>query len=108
MLEFTHPTLNTEITAIGGHYVFIKEGRLDYRTDQILYHVGYAVIDSSCCGTGGAAYASVAGFIRSWHCGDADNGRPISRIEPIQNRAVQNAIRRIIHARESVPQVDFI
>ena len=108
MVDFIHPELNTEIKAIGGHYVLIREKRLDYRSDQILYHVGYAVIDTSCCGTGGAAYASVAGYIRQWHCRYDENNRPVSEIEPIQDKAVQKNIRRLITAGEHVPQVNFI
>lgn len=107
MLEFVHPKLNTEIHAIGGHYVFIKEERLGYASDQILYHVGYAVIDSSCCGTGGAAYAQVAGYVRHWHCGTSENQQPLSLIEPIENKTDQNNIRQLIITREGVPQVNF-
>ena len=108
MFEFTHPGLNTEITAIGGHYVFVKENCLTYEADQILYHVGYAVIDSSCCGTGGAAYASVAGYVRQWHFKTAEDGRPVSQLEPVSSPAAQNKISRIIQAKESVPQINFV
>jgi hypothetical protein len=108
MVDFIHPELNASVQAIGGHYVFIKEERLDVETEQVLYHVGYAVIDSSCCGAGGTAYASVAGYIRRWHGRLDKNNRPVSEIEPIRDHATQNYIRRLITARESVPQVDFI
>ena len=108
MFDFIHPKMGAEINAIGGHYVFIKEERLGDETGQILYHVGYAVIDASCCGTGGAAYALVAGYIRKWHAGRDDHDRPVSKIEPIRDKAIQNHLRRLIGARESVPQVNFI
>jgi hypothetical protein len=108
MVEYIHPELNTEVNAIGGYYVFVKEGRLDYETDRILYHVGYAVIDSSCCGIGGTAYASVAGYIRQWRGRYDENNRPVSEIEPIRDKIIQNHIRRLITAREGVPQVNFI
>lgn len=108
MVDFIHPELNAEIKAIGGHYVLIKEERLDYHTDQVLYHVGYAVIDASCCGTGGAAYASVAGYVRKWHSKTDDNNRQVSQIETIQDKDTQDNIRKIIRDRESVAQINFI
>jgi hypothetical protein len=108
MVDFIHPELNTEVNAIGGHYVLVKEQRLDDESDRILYHIGYAAIDSSCCGTGGTAYASVAGYIRRWHARYDENNRPVSEIEPIRDKTKQNHIRRLITARERVPQVIFI
>ena len=64
--EFVHPRLGQEVTAIGGHYVFGKEIRLPHNGREILYFVGYAVLDSTCCGVGGCAYVLVAGYIRQW------------------------------------------
>ena len=108
MVDFIHPELDAEIKAIGGHYVLIKEEQMDYHADKVLYHVGYAVIDSSCCGTGGAAYASVVGYVRKWHHRTDDSNHPVSLVEPIRNKIAQENIRRIISERESVPQVNFI
>ncbi len=49
---FLHPELNREITAIGGHYIWVKEGRLPFGDREVLYLVGYAVLDTTCCGVG--------------------------------------------------------
>ena len=105
--DFTHPELNAEITAIGGHFVWVKEALLSQGSAQILYYVGCAVVDTSCCGPGGAAFASVAGYVRQWHFKMTAEGRPVSRIEPILNLTIQNKIRRIISAKEFVPQINF-
>ena len=64
--DFVHPDLGREVTAIGGYYVFDREIRLPYNGREILYFVGYAVLDSSCCGAGGCAYVFVPGFIIQW------------------------------------------
>ena len=64
--DFAHPQLGREVTAIGGHYVFGKEIRMPFYSREILYFVGYAVLDSTCCGVGGVAYVLVAGFIKQW------------------------------------------
>lgn len=105
--DFIHPDLGQEITAIGGHYVFNKEARIVHNGREVFYLVGYAVVDSSCCGAGGCAYALVPGFIKAWKYKTDINGVSISKIEPISNPLDQKAIRRIIEKKEVVQQVTF-
>ena len=105
--DFTHPDLGQEVTAIGGHYVFGKEIRMSYDSREILYFVGYAVLDSTCCGVGGVAYVLVAGFIRRWKFKKNQNDCYISQIEPIGDQAVQKELRNAIQKREMVFQVTF-
>jgi len=105
--EFVHPRLGQEVTAIGGHYVFGKEIRWPFQGREILYFVGYAVLDSTCCGVGGCAYVLVAGFIRKWKYKKNDNDCPVSQIELIQARLDQQQIRNSIQKKEMVYQVTF-
>jgi len=106
-IEFEHPLLNEEITGIGGHYAVIKEVRLPFRGQHILYLVGCAVMDTSCCGSAGWAYVRVAGLIRRWQHGTSAAGRPVSLVEPIRDAATQRELRGIISKIESVQQVCF-
>ena len=105
--DFIHPILGQEITAIGGHYVFNKEGRLTFDSREVLYLVGYAVVDTSCCGVGGCAYALVPGIIKKWKYKKDDDGLSVSQVEPIQNANDQQEIRRLIQKKEMVQQVTF-
>lgn len=105
--EFVHPRLGQEVTAIGGHYVFGKEIRCPYHGREILYFVGYAVLDSTCCGVGGCAYVLVAGFIKKWKFKKNDKDCTVSQIEPIQARLDQQQIRKMIQKKEMVYQVTF-
>jgi hypothetical protein len=107
IIDYTHPALNEEITAIGGHFVLIKENRLYREPHEILYYVGYAVVDTSCCGLGGTAFAWVAGYIHDWQYRWTADGRPVSRIEPIRNESVKRDLSRSIKATEGVVQVNF-
>ena len=74
--DFTHPELGQEVTAIGGHYVFGKEIRWPFSNREILYFVGYAVLDSTCCGVGGGSgmratrlwCATLTGAGAHWRC----------------------------------------
>ena len=105
--EFVHPELGQEVFAIGGHYVFGKEIRLPYRGREILYFVGYAVLDSTCCGVGGSAYVLVAGCIRRWKYKVNRTDRPVSLVEPIQDEIEQKRIKKLIQKKEMVYQVNF-
>jgi hypothetical protein len=105
--DFIHPNLGQEITAIGGHYVFNKEGRISFNDREVLYMVGYAVVNTSCCGVGGCAYALVPGFINDWKYKKDINDLFVSQIEPIRNTIEQREIRRLIQKKEIIQQVTF-
>jgi len=105
--DFAHPKLGREVTAIGGHYVFGKEIRLPFNGREILYLVGYAVLDSTCCGVGGCAYVLVAGFIRQWKYKINQNDCAVSRVETIHDPIDQKQIRSLIQKKEMVFQVTF-
>ena len=105
--DFAHPRLGQEVTAIGGHYVFGKEIRMPFRSREILYLVGYAVLDSPCCGVGGIAYVLVAGYIQHWKFKKNQADNSISRIEPISDPAIQKDVSRIIRQKEMVHQISF-
>lgn len=108
MREFRHPRIGEEVCAVGGRYVFMKEVRLAFEGEQVLYLLGAARADSSCCGLGGTAFAAVAGFIRRWHCGRTPQGDAVSEVEPIEREDQREALRRRIMAAERVPQVNYI
>ena len=105
--DFVHPRLGREVTAIGGHYVFGKEIRLPYNGRDLLYFVGYAVLDSTCCGVGGCAYVLVPGFIRQWIYKKNQGDCYISKMDPIRDHSVQKDVRRLIQKKEMVFQVTF-
>ena len=104
---YAHPLLGEEITAIGGHYVLTKEVRVPHHDREILYLVGYAVLDSTCCGVGGCAYAIVPGFVLDWKFKKDLAGRPVSEVKPIQDPLVQKEIRQLLQKKEMVHQVNF-
>jgi len=106
-IDFVHPEIGREITAIGGHYVFVKEIRLQHRGREILYFVGYAVLDSGCCGVGGCAYVLAVGFIRQWKYKKDQNDAAISQVEPLRDEMLQKEVRRLIQQQEMVYQVNF-
>ena len=105
--DFAHPQLGREVTAIGGHYVFGQEIRMPFHSREILYFVGYAVLDSTCCGVGGVAYVLVAGFIKQWKYKKNQDNVFVSKVEPIRDQGVQKEARSLIQKKEMVYQVTF-
>jgi hypothetical protein len=105
--EFVHHKIDEEVRAIGGQYTLTKEVRLPFGDREVLYITGYAVFDTSCCGSGGCGYAIVPGFIRDWKIKQSPNGQGISRVEPITEPGIRKEIREIIKQREMVQEVRF-
>ncbi|MBC2713989.1 MAG: hypothetical protein HF978_01660 [Desulfobacteraceae bacterium] len=106
--DFSHPELNVQVTAIGGSYFMLKEARLCLNGEDILYLVGAAIFDTTCCGTGGCAYALVPGFVKQRRYKTDANGRPVSRVRPVSEERIKKKIREMIINIESVHQVDFM
>jgi hypothetical protein len=108
MAEFIHQQLNQEITAISGEYVLVKEVRLPFQGREILYIVGHALFDSTCCGVSGCAYALVPGFILEWKVKQNTSGLPVSKVEPVRSSELQEDLRKLIADNEIVHQVQFM
>jgi len=106
-VDFIHPELNKTVKAIGGEYVFIKEAVLSFQDQEVLYLIGCAIFDTTCCATGGVCYARVPGYIRDAKYKTGEDGCPVSRVMPIVDPMVQKEIRRAIGCRETVQQVEF-
>jgi hypothetical protein len=104
--EYIHQPLKQEVTAIGGHYVLVKEIRLPFQGRELLYLVGHAAFDGTCCGIGGCAYALVPGFVLSWRTKER-KGLGVSQVEPIHNQVVQGQVRQLIRKKEVVQQIRF-
>jgi len=105
--EYAHRDLEHEVTAIGGHYRFQREVCLAFRGRPVLYLVGYALYDSTCCGVGGCGYALVQGLVEKWKYRRDTAGFPVSRMAEIDEPKAQAEIGRLIQARETVQQVVF-
>jgi len=109
MNRFIHPELNERVEFFSGGYLFVEEGKLNYRGKEILYLKGIASIESSCCGAGGCGFIKVPGYISSWKKEESELGRPISEIEAIESAAQQKEVREILKAAHpGFPQIEFL
>jgi hypothetical protein len=106
-MKFTHPVLFKEVTAIGGHYSFVKEAALSFNDKKVLYFVGLGSVDTSCCGTGGCIYAYVPGYIVDNENNCSERGDRISEIEAVEDEA-RSQLADILKLSENVTQVIFM
>lgn len=107
VLEYTHLKTNEDVTCIAGHYTPLKEIRLPFDGREVLYVVGQAAIESSCCGVSCWGYVLVPGYVISWQTRTNEAGLPVSEVEPVSERVAQDKISQIINEIESIPHVEF-
>ena len=69
-----------------------KEVKLKHNNREVLYVIGQAVIEASCCGGGSCGYAIVPGYILNWQNKTNEAGLPVSEVEPISDKATQENI----------------
>lgn len=107
MLEYVHEPLDEPVVAIGGNYRFVEEKRLFFQGEEILYLIGVANMDTSCCCAGGCGYALVKGAVNAWKYRETADGYAISRIDRVTDPATQNRISQRIRSVEILQQVLF-
>ncbi|HYB20227.1 MAG TPA: hypothetical protein VEH09_04825 [Thermodesulfobacteriota bacterium] len=109
MNRFIHPELNERVEFFAGGYLFVEEGKLNYRGKEVLYLRGIASIEVSCCGAGGCGFIKVSGYIRSWKEDQSESGRPVSEVEAIEAPDQQKEIREILRvAYPDFSQIEFL
>lgn len=105
--QYTHTKLNKEVSSIAGYYTPQKEVRLKYNGREVLYVIGQAAIESSCCAAGSWEYAIVPGYILNWQNETNKAGLPVSEVEPIPDKETQKNISRIITEAETISRIEF-
>jgi hypothetical protein len=109
MREYRHPELQEEVEFISGSYLLLEEGRFPCRGKDVLFYLGIAGLNSSCCGRGGCAFAKIPGFVISWKKKIGPSGESLSEIEPVQDDEDRQEIRKLITAKyPGFNQIEFL
>lgn len=104
--EYPHE-LKREFQSISGKYVLEKEVSIEVDGKAVLYVVGNAIVDSSCCGVGGCRYALVPGYVKKIKTRKNDSGLWVSEVEPVVDPKSRKEITQLIKQKEWVTQVQF-
>jgi hypothetical protein len=101
-MEYVHQELGKDVNALAGYYTPMNELRLEHDGKEVLCITGLGVIESSCCGTGGCAYAIVPGYIVNWKFKENEAGLPVSEVESVADKETRREISAILQERECV------
>lgn len=104
--DYAHE-LHKEVRSISGGYTLEKEERITIGGKEILYVVGNALADSSCCGFWACHYALVPGYVVNWKYTKNEDGIPLSTVEGIADERVKQEITKLLKEKEAVSQVQF-
>lgn len=108
MAEYVHSELGKEVQSISGYYTMQEEGSLSFRGREVLYIVGGAVVDNSCCGGGGCRFLHVPGYVVSRKTGENEEGLPISEVDPIRSAEEQREIEKLLDNKYPQAQIIFL
>ena len=97
----------TEVVAPSGYYQPIKEELLDYDGKQVLYVLGSACIEASCCGIGSWAYLRVQGYVVGEGDPGDENGRKATQIDTITADGDKRTIGTLLLARHPGARIEF-
>ncbi len=107
MKQYVHEELGKEVRSISGGYTLIEEERLRYREREVLYVVGVAEVDNSCCGTGGCRFINVPGYVVSSKGEKDDSGLTVSEVEPITEEGERKEIKNLLDKKYPHSQIHF-
>ncbi len=97
-----------EIRSIGARYEFDTEVLLEWRGRRLLYAVGNAVVDASCCGFWGCRYCVVAGYVVRYQFDVDEHGNPVSEVIPVADPSMKQEITDALKEKEKASQVIFL
>jgi len=106
-MEFTHPELGQEVQTLAGYYVPVEEHVLPYNGRELVYILGYACIEASCCGAANWSYIQVPGFLVRKHIRGEGHTPPVSEIETIQGEEDRNTIRQSLTKKYPGAQIEI-
>ena len=107
IIEFAHPELGQEVQALAGYYVPQEEHLWLYNGREVIYILGHACVEASCCGVGNWSYVQVPGYLVRKHIRSGETASPISEVELIRNGEDRNSITQSLLKRHPGAQIDI-
>jgi hypothetical protein len=104
--RYVHFPINEEIRSVGGYYKVLEEGLLDFDGRKVLYALKGAHVDTSCCGSGGVGYISVAGYVTAWKSSTNEEGLPVTEVKKVVDREPRKRLETLL--KQKYPYVNVI
>ena len=102
-LRYVPDALGAEVPAPSGYYQPVQVDSLDFQGRRLLYTVGTACIEASCCGVGSWNYLRVEGYVAEAGAG-ADGTIEIDTVEATEEKT---AITRLLLDKHPGVRVEF-
>ena len=82
--RYSRAELGVEVQAPWGYYQPLEEGSFDHAGRQVLYTLGSACVEASCCGRGSWSYARVEGYLKDGDTIRSADGEAVNRAIEIE------------------------
>ncbi len=102
-LSYALDALGVEVAAPSGYYQPVQEDFLYFQDRRLLYTLGTACIEASCCGVGSWNYLRVEGYLVEGGAG-ASGTVEVDTVEATQEKTV---ITRLLQAKHPGVRVEF-
>ncbi len=99
LARYVHQRIGEEIRSIAGYYQVLEEVVVEYEGRDLFYLLEAAVVDTSCCGSGGMGFIRVPGFVKDWKFGLNEDGLFVSEVERVEGEEERKKIARWLRAR---------
>jgi len=96
-----------EVAAPSGYYQPLEEGFLDYEGKRLLYTLGTACIEASCCGRGSWNYLRVEGYVVEDDAADRQAGGQPLEIDTIEDANERAELSKVLLEKHPGVRIEF-
>jgi hypothetical protein len=105
--EYNHLELGVEVHNIAGYYVPLEEHIIPFDGKDLLFLLGFACIESSCCGVRSWNYIQVPGFLTGKNSKGSEGITGVSEVDTIEDTPTRLRIAEILAAQYPGADVDW-
>ena len=96
-----------EVAAPSGYYQPLEQGSIDYDGKRLLYTLGIACVEASCCGIGSWNYLRVEGYVVENDSSQNQSDAKDIEIETIEDDSEKTAISELLLDRHPGARIEF-
>jgi hypothetical protein len=96
-----------EVEAPSGYYLPLAEECVDYNGKKLVYILGTACIDASCCGVGSWEYLRVEGYVVENDSSRSQGDGTHLEIETIEDDSEKTAIGKVLLDKHPGARIEF-